>query len=191
MLDKAVEKIKSGAGVQMDFVFEQIDAASGNILATDKGLFCIDNNTTADAMQRFSLQMEQLKIWCNGERQWNYMAQTNEIYVTAANSEEAQGLSPVYIMQLYKTGEYNCTLETVADKHIITLASTNDEAEFVNVIVSINAKTLRIVEIVLVGRDNNRTAIKVKNYKPGSVFDSTLFECPIGEYPDAEVIDMM
>ena len=189
VLDKAVQVMKSDAGVSMEFTYTVSDA-NGDALFNDKGYFCLDKNPEANTAERYTLQMQQLRIWCNGERQWNYMAQTNEIYITAADSEEAQSLSPLYLMQLYKSGLYQCSLQTVAGKDVITLRSTDSATDFTEIKVWLSTKNSRLTRLQMVTADGSCAQIVIDDYKSGCSFKSGMFECPIGEYRDAEVIDM-
>lgn len=189
LLDKAVEAIKADVGVQMDFTYEFSDA-NGDVHVTDKGFFCVDNCPENKDIQLYTLQMQQMKIWCNGKKQWNYMAQTNEVYLTAANSDEAQSLSPLYLMQLYKSGDYNCSADAKSGNSVVTLTSANEETEFNKIFVTLDTKTLHLERITLVDRDGNSIEIVINAYKSDCKFESHLFEFPANEYSDAELIDM-
>ena len=189
VLDKAVQVMKGDAGVSMEFTYTVSDA-NGDALFGDKGSFCLDKSNGAQAVDRYTLQMRQLRIWCNGERQWNYMSQTNEIYITAADSEEAQSLSPLYLMQLYKSGLYKCSSKSVADKNVVTLRSLDGSADFSEIKVWLSAKSSRLVKLEMHTADGNCARILIDGYKSGCSFESAVFECPINDYPDAEVIDM-
>ena len=189
LLDKAVKVMRDDAGVRMDFTYAVSDA-DGEVLFSDNGYFCLGRSADVQAAERYTLQMQQVRIWCNGERQWNFMEQTNEIYITAADSEEAQGLSPLHLMQLYKSGEYECSVEAVAADNVVTLASKAGTSEFSRIKVWLSAGNSRLVKLQMFTSDGNVAEIVIDAYKPHCSFDSSLFECPLSEYPDAEVVDM-
>ena len=189
LLDKAVEALRADAGVTMEFSYTAYDG-NGDVLFTDKGTFCLDKKNPAHAVERYALLMQQLRVWNNGACQWNYMAQTNEIYITSADSEEAQNLSPLYLMQLYKSGQYKCSIEAGSQGSVVVLSSINDASEFSEIKVFLSAKTMRLVKLQMLTSDGNSAVIVVDGYKHGCTFGDAVFECPLNEYPDAEVIDM-
>ena len=80
MLDKAVAVIKSDAAVQMDYDYTVYDD-DDVIVYSDNGTMRLDND-------RYSLIMENMKVWCNGKVQWSYMKDIDEVYITDADSEE-------------------------------------------------------------------------------------------------------
>ena len=94
LLEKAVAVIKSDAAVQMDYDYTVYDD-DGVIVYSDNGTMKLDND-------RYSLVMENMKVWCDGKVQWSYMKDIDEVYITGADSEEAQNLSPLYIMEKYR-----------------------------------------------------------------------------------------
>ena len=70
MLDKAVAVIKSDAAVQMDYDYTVYDD-DDVIVYSDNGTMRLDND-------RYSLIMENMKVWCNGKVQWSYMKDIDE-----------------------------------------------------------------------------------------------------------------
>lgn len=188
VLDLAVAKLKADAGVQMEFVYSVFDA-DASLLFSEKGTLLIDSDRAVKGKECFALLLEQLKIWCNGTVQWNYSGQTNEIYITDAESEEAQNLSPLYIMQLYKKG-YSCSLKDEAGHSVITLLPAEGIGEFDKVIVTVDKATLRPVKIVLSMNGNGSTEIEINSYKTKCKLGSEHFTCPIKEFPNVEVVDM-
>ena len=190
LLDKAVEALRADSGVTMEFSYTAYDG-NGDVLFTDKGTFCLDKKNPAHAVERYALLMQQLRVWNNGKCQWNYMAQTNEIYITSADSEEAQNLSPLYLMQLYKSGQYRCSAESSAQGSVVVLRSIDDASEFIEIKVFLSAKTMRLVKLQMLTSDGNSAVIVVDDYKHGCTFNDAIFECPLNEYPDAEVVDML
>ncbi|MBQ5730254.1 MAG: outer membrane lipoprotein carrier protein LolA [Bacteroidaceae bacterium] len=188
VLDKAVAKLKADSGVQMEFEYSVYDA-DASLLFREKGSLLIDADKAVAGKECFSLLLEQLKIWCNGTVQWNYTGQTNEIYITDAESDEAQNLSPLYIMQLYKNG-YRGSLKENVGANVITLLPIDNNGEFDKVQVTIDKESLQPVRIALSMNGNGSTEIVVKSYKAGCLFNSKQFVCPVNEFPDAEVVDM-
>lgn len=188
LLDRAVTKLKADSGVQMEFEYSVYDA-DASLLFQEKGTLLIDSDRAVKGKECFALLLNELKIWCNGTVQWNYTGSTNEIYITDADSEEAQNLSPLYIMQLYKKG-YRGLLKKETAVTVVTLLSSDKNSEFDKVEVTIDNASLRPVKMLLSMNGNGSTEIVIKNYKAGCDFTAEHFVCPVNEFPDVEVIDM-
>ena len=92
----AIKKIEADAAVQMTFSYSVYDAG-GTEQFSDDGSLKLDGG-------RYALLLSPMKLWCDGQTQWSYMAQVNEVYITDADSQEAQIYNPVYLMGLYKKG---------------------------------------------------------------------------------------
>ena len=120
LLDKAVAKMKADAALQMNYDYTVYDD-DDVIVYSDNGTMLLDNG-------RYSLLMENMKVWCDGKTQWSYMKDIDEVYITDADSEEAQNLSPLYIMEKYRD---NCSLSLVSKEGIsvVTLKSNDSESE--------------------------------------------------------------
>ena len=121
LLDGIIADIKAGAALQQDYsytVYDEDDA----VVYSDKGVLKLDN-------ERYALDMENMKVWCDGITQWSYMKDIDEVYITDAGSEEAQNLSPLYIMEVYRA---NYTLE-LGEEHagirIIAMKAKDVDAE--------------------------------------------------------------
>lgn len=188
LLDRAVAHIKSDGGVQMDFEYSAYDAG-GEPLFAEKGLFYADCRLGDKGKERFALLLDELKIWCDGVQQWNYSARTGEIYITAADSDEAQSLSPLHIMQLYKSG-YNCSLDNEGANDVVTLLPIDDSGEFTKVMIYINKVSLQPVRMRLFMGDNGRIDIAIKSYKGGLELKEATFVCPVNDFPNVEIVDM-
>ena len=77
VLDKALASIKADLPVRMDYDYEVLDDENES-LQSDKGIIYIDDD-------RYALLMQDMKVWCDGETQWSYMREVDEIYVTDAD----------------------------------------------------------------------------------------------------------
>ena len=94
LLDKVVETMKNDAPLQMDYSYTVYDD-DGTVLLKDKGVMRLEGN-------RYSLVMDKMGVWCDGETQWSYMLDIDEVYITDAASDEAQNLSPLFIIENYR-----------------------------------------------------------------------------------------
>lgn len=180
LLNKAVAHIWSELPVKMNFKYRMYVA--GELQYNDAGEMIL-----ADA-GRYLYSLAPMKMWCDGERQWSYMAQTNEIYITSADSDEGRNFSPLYLMQLYKEGYEGSVIEIVG-RYIITLTA-KEEAEFDRVDITLNNVTMQ-VEALELHTAENEILIVINEYSNKVKVSEELFRCPLDEFPDAEIINMI
>lgn len=180
-VDRVVSVLKNDAIVEMSYSYKVYDDA-GKMLQSDKGTMILDG-------ERYVLMMEDMKLWCDGKTQWSYMESVDEIYVTDANSDAAQNLSPLYIMETCCNG-YASSLKLDGDIAVVTLVAQGDDGIVDEVEFSADAKKcmLRSMKISLSGQGH--IIVDLDNYKANCEFDKTAFECPVKEYPTAVVVDM-
>lgn len=183
LLDKAVARLKADFPVELSFTCSIYDN-DGTLLQVDESA----GELNIAAGGKYTISASGIKVWCDGVRQWNYMEQTNEIYITTAGSEEAQNFSPLYLMELYKLG-YTCTYNKVLGMRTVTLAAKSDDDPFTMVVVTLDDEN-RIKALALYTAEGY-TVLAVTAYKAGVKLDDTVFTCPTDEYSGAEVIDMM
>lgn len=182
MLDNVVAAIKADAALQMDYTYTIFDE-EGAVVYSDNGTMKLDN-------ERYALDMDNMKIWCDGKTQWSYMKDIDEVYITAAGSDEAQNLSPLYIMETYREN-YSLEIRPGTDNlHIVTLTAHDVEAEVNKLELLVNSETSRLAAMFIHMPGQGYAAVQLDNYVPGCKFASATYECPVGDFPTAEVIDM-
>ncbi|MBR4848659.1 MAG: outer membrane lipoprotein carrier protein LolA [Bacteroidaceae bacterium] len=180
MLDKAVEVMKADAPLQMDYSYTVYDD-DGEVVVDDKGVMRLDGN-------RYSLVMDKMGIWCNGETQWSYMLEIDEIYITDSSSDEAQNLSPLFIMENYRNG---CVKEVaMRDGMAVITLQAAEENGFEKVVLRIGAEDnrLKAMEIFMPGQ--GQVAIVLDKYQIKCNFAQEVYECPVEEFKTAEIVDM-
>ncbi len=181
LLAAAVQRIEADAAVQMTFDYIVYDNGGVEQYA--------DNGTLKLDGERYSLLLSPLKLWCDGKTQWNYIAANNEVYITTADSDEAQLYNPLHLMGLYKKG-YDCSLEKENGKSRVTLVAASPEASFGRVVITVDDKSLRPLAMRVFVEGEGCTAVTVTAYKPKCMFDDRVYHCPTEDFPSAEFVDM-
>lgn len=181
MLDKAVAVIKSDAAVQMDYDYTVYDD-DDVIVYSDNGTMKLDND-------RYSLVMENMKVWCDGKVQWSYMKDIDEVYITDADSEEAQNLSPLYIMERYRTN-YALSLVDKGSSAVVVLTAGDAEEEIGKIELAIDKKSARLQSLFIYMPSQGRVEVFLNNYVAKCSFGRKEYECPVNAFPTAEIIDM-
>lgn len=180
VLDKAVKAMKNDAPVQMDYSYTVYDDDNEVVLA-DKGVMRLDGNC-------YSLVMDKMGVWCNGETQWSYMLEIDEIYVTDSSSDEAQNLSPLFIMENYRKrcDKEVCMLDGVA---VVTLKGTHENG-FEKVVLRIGADDYRLKTMDIFMMGQGHVAVVLDKYQIKCNFAQDVYECPVEEFKTAEIVDM-
>lgn len=181
MLDKAVAVIKSDAAVQMDYDYTVYDD-DDVIVYSDNGTMKLDND-------RYSLVMENMKVWCDGKVQWSYMKDIDEVYITDADSEEAQNLSPLYIMERYRTN-YALSLVDKGPSAVVVLTAGDAEEEIGKIELAIDKKSARLQSLFIYMPSQGRVEVFLNNYVAKCSFGDKDYECPVNAFSTAEIIDM-
>lgn len=181
LLDGAVAVIKADAAVQMGYDYTVYDD-DDVIVYSDNGVMRLDND-------RYSLIMENMKVWCDGKTQWSYMKDIDEVYITAADSEEAQNLSPLYIMEKYREN-YTLALVDKGALAVVVLTAKDSEEEVDRVELSIDRKTARLQSLFIHMSAQGKVEVFLNDYVAKCSFAAKEYECPVEEFPTAEIIDM-
>ncbi len=180
LLDKAVAVIKSDAAVQMDYDYTVYDD-DGVIVYSDNGTMKLDND-------RYSLVMENMKVWCDGKVQWSYMKDIDEVYITGADSEEAQNLSPLYIMEKYRENYSMALVDKGASAMVVLTSKESEEVERLELV--IDKETARLQSLFVYMPAQGKVEVFLNNYVAKCSFGRKEYECPVNAFPTAEIIDM-
>ena len=180
VLDKALAGLKKSLPVRMDYDYEVFDV-DGEQLQSDKGIIYIDNN-------RYALLMQDMKVWCDGEVQWSYMREVDEIYVTDADSDEAQNLSPLYVMEYYREG-YSASAVSEGGTVAVTLKSMSG-GDVESVQLFIRESDYRLVSMVISMPGQGSVLVKLDGYVANCGVGDKVFKCPVDEFAGCEIIDM-
>lgn len=180
-LDKAIAKMKADAALQMDYTYTVYDN-NGKVMQADKGVMRLDGN-------KYSLLMNEIKVWCNGVTQWSYMNGIDEIYITDASSPEAQNLSPLYVMEMYKGG-YKASLGNAGKETGVVLEALSPDANINKVKLCFDAADHRLKTMNIYISGQGSVYVVLDGYTSHCKFPDNIYECPVKEYSSAEIVDM-
>ena len=184
ILDKAVARIKADAGVKMDFLITLYDF-SGEEQYSDKGVLKIDG-------EKYILLCDQMKLWCDGETQWSYLASNNEIYISEPNADDARTFSPVHIMELYKEGYKSSVDKKLSTSSVdaITLVANARGLEIDKVTILMNKKTSQPEKLKVFYENGTSATIEINSYKAKCKFSAKEFRCREKDFRGVEFVDM-
>lgn len=181
VLDKALASLKADLPVRMDYGYEVLDG-DDDLLQSDKGIIYMDNN-------RYALLMQDMKVWCDGTTQWSYMREVDEIYVTDADSDEAQNLSPLYIMEHYRDGH---SVSAVSKGGVVTvmLQALGEDSDVESVKLLIGESDYRLVSMIISMPGQGSVVVELDGYIPSCGVGDDVFKCPLERFGASEIIDM-
>ncbi len=184
ILDKAVATIKADAGVRMDFTITLHDL-TGDEQYSDKGVLKIDGD-------KYALLSDRMKLWCDGETQWSYIAENKEIYISEPNADDARTFSPVHIMELYKEG-YKSSPDknlSTAKSDAVTLVANARGYEIKKVTILLNKLTAHPEKLQVFYDNGTSASIEINSYKAKCKFSTKEFRCREKDFRGVEFVDM-
>ena len=181
VLDKALASIKADLPVRMDYDYKVFDDNT-ELLLNDKGIIYIDDN-------RYALLMQDMKVWCDGETQWSYMREINEVYITDAAADEAQNLSPLYVMEHYREG-FSRSAVSKDGFTAVMLKAMNEDSDVECVLLLISEENYRLVSMIISMPGQGAVEVDLDGYVAKCGVDDDVFTCPLDDFRETEIIDM-
>jgi outer membrane lipoprotein-sorting protein len=122
---------------------------------------------------KFTLEMDETKVWFNGKTQWTYVKSDNEVTITEPSVDELAQINPMAILASFKAKSLIrfCKAKSTSSE-LIELIPKSKKDEFTKVEVQLNKKTKTLESIRLVDKKKSITILKLTNYKNiGNVTD--------------------
>jgi hypothetical protein len=171
---------------------------TADLTLTDNTSYAVLGSNTKGSLkiskECFVIDVALFRLWFDGTTLWtmNTMNGYEEIYVTSPDKEEAALFNPINIFK-----QPGLTVTTNADKDGLKSISVTSQQLVIGDInlqleVLYNPDTYRIEKVTGMDRFNQsqNIAIAIKNYKSGLELSKETFQCPVSNYPDAEIVDM-
>ena len=171
---------------------------TADLILTDNTSYAVLGNNTKGSLkiskECFVIDVALFRLWFDGTTLWtmNTMNGYEEIYVTSPDKEEAALFNPINIFK-----QPGLTVTTNADKDGLKSISVTSQQLVIGDInlqleILYNPTTYRIEKVTGMDRFNQsqNIAIAIKNYKSGLELSKETFQCPVSNYPDAEIVDM-
>lgn len=115
---------------------------------------------------KFTLEMDELKVWFDGKSQWAYQKSDNEVTITESTTEELAQVNPMAILASFKAKSwirFGKTKKTTSE--LIELIPKNKKDDFIKAEVQLNKKTKTPEFIRLTDKKKTVTFLKLTNYK--------------------------
>ena len=176
----ATTKSYKNMTVDFDFIFEN---KNQNINEKQKGILVLQE-------EMFRLEMEEQIIINDGESQWIYLADMNEVQIMEHDPKE-QNMSPNKLFTIYEEGyKYNyvgAEAENGKRLQIIDLFPEESGA-FMKVTLAVDAAKNQLHKITILDKNGGTYTYLVTSFKNNTAIAPFIFN--IVDYPGVEVIDL-
>ena len=176
----ATTKSYKNMTVGFDFIFEN---KNQNINEKQKGILVLQE-------EMFRLEMDEQIIINDGESQWIYLADMNEVQIMEHDPEE-QMMSPNKLFTIYEEGYKYTYVGTESQKgkrlQIIDLFPEESGA-FIKVTLAVDASKNQLHKITMHDKNGGTYAYLVTNFKSNTAIAPFIFNTV--DYPGVETIDL-
>ena len=173
ILDKTVEKYNQSKGISVIFGGSQ----SGKLLL--KG-------------EKFQLTTQDVTTWFDGQTQWSYLRQNEEVNISTPTPEELRAINPYAWLSLYKQ-EFNYrysgvkTREGKQGHEIVLTPQTKQDIQSITLLIGSDYEP---IYIGILPTEGQMQEFIVHNYRTQLNLNDNAFRFDKSKYPNAEIIDM-
>ena len=132
-------------------------------------------------------------IYSDGETQWNYMEDGNQVTISSVDEESGDLDQPSAIFNLYEKGFQSKFIEekTEGNKvlYIIELYPEDDFQDISKITLAVDKSTLMIDSAILSSTDDTLYTIKVNKMETNKSLPDSEFVFNADDYEDIEIID--
>jgi len=184
---KILEKLSSetkkqkNITIEFKFIFENNSQA---IKESQKGKLIIEN-------EKFILELDNQKIINNGETQWIYLSEENEVQIMDHDPQDDL-LSPNKIFTIYENNYKHKLIKSEklknSTRHSIDLYPKKSE-EFIKISLVINEnKNIRLEKIIMQDKNGGTYSYLIEKFE--SNINKETFNFRVKDYKNIEVIDL-
>lgn len=142
--------------------------------------------------EKFHLRSQGIESWYNGETQWSYLSNSDEVNITTPTPEDLQQTHPLYLLSSYQNGYNYKYLGQKQFKgetgHEVKL--TPQKKEEIQSITLVVSTTYQPLYLKIVASNQPETEITITSFVIGQTFSDAHFQFDKKKYPNAEVIDL-
>ena len=174
ILDKTVEKYNQSKGISVIFGGSQ----SGKLLL--KG-------------EKFQLTTQDVTTWFDGQTQWSYLIQNEEVNISTPTPEELRAINPYAWLSLYKQGfnyRYSGvkTREGKQGHEIVLTPQTKQDIQSITLLIGSDYEP---IYIGILPTEGQMQEFIVHNYRTQLNLNDNAFRFDKSKYPNAEIIDIL
>lgn len=182
ILDKLSATTKSYKNITIQFSFT-LENKNQNIKEIQEGLLVLED-------EKFQLTINNQKIINNGETQWIYLTDMNEVQIME-NDPEDNMITPKRLFTIYEE-EYKykyvgSKLEKGKHLEMIDLFP-KESSEFMKINIISDAKKNQLEQITLYDKNGGTYTYLVNSFQTNTAIDPFIFNT--NEFPEIEIIDL-
>jgi outer membrane lipoprotein-sorting protein len=182
VLDKlsATTRSYENISVEFDFILEN---KSQNVKEIQQGTLVL-------AGDKFQLTMDSQTIINNGEIQWIYLAEMNEVQIMKYDPEESM-MSPNKLFTIYEEGykyAYIGAESRIGKRLQIIDLFPKDIREFIKINIAVDAAKNQLERITIHDKNGGTYTYLIKSFRSNTAIKPFIFN--IANFPSIEVIDL-
>ena len=183
-------------------LYAQTDAKASEVLDKAFAIWKADNGIRAEfggnengvlllKGEKFYLSNGTIESWYDGETQWSYVADTEEVNISHPTPEELQSINPYHILMRYKTDFHyiykGSQTRNGVKGHEIILTPKHSNREIFRLFIS---NTYQPLAIKIEQNGQTISEINVTRYQTNQKFGDETFRFNKLQYPNAEIFDL-
>ena len=186
VMDKVSAVYSNEIGFVLDFTLNTEDTQS-KITYSHDGKAYIKGN-------KFKIEVPDGITWFDGKTQWVFMNGGDEVNVSNPSGEELAAISPVALLNLYKSGFKLSKKEQKTQKgqviYVIEMIPVKRGSDILKIVLSVDRVSYRIASITLEGKDKVNNHLLVRSQARDTNMLDNVFVFDKKKYPDVEIIDL-
>ena len=136
----------------------------------------------------YRLEMEAQTIICDGETNWIYLKDDNEVNITEIDDEENE-INPSKIFTIYENGyKYKFVREDGKNYHIDLFPE--ESGPFTKVELFINKSKMQISSFTMIDKQGSHFKYVIDSFVTNKEMNNDFFMFKTSDYPNVDVIDL-
>ena len=180
ILDQLSDKTKSYTSIEAKFTNTFYSSVT-DINESQSGTLYLKDDA-------FRLELEAQIIICDGETNWIYFPDENEVNITEIDDEENE-LNPSQIFTIYENGyKYKFVQEDGNNYHIDLFPE--ESGPFTKVELLINKSKMQISSFTMIDKQGSHFKYIIDSFKTNNEMNNDFFMFKITDYKNVNVIDL-
>ena len=180
ILDQLSDKTKSYTSIEAKFT-NTFSSTVTDINESQSGILYLKDDA-------FRLEMEAQIIICDGETNWIYLPDDEEVNISEIDDEENE-LNPSKIFTMYENGyKYKFVREDGKNYHIDLFPE--ESGPFTKVELFINKSKMQISSFTMIDKQGSHYKYVIDSFVTNKEMNKDFFVFKTDDYPNVDVIDL-
>ncbi|MDA8956114.1 outer membrane lipoprotein carrier protein LolA [Flavobacteriales bacterium] len=179
ILDQLTKKTASYTSIEAHFTNTFVSLEAG-VNEKQEGVLYLKDNA-------YRLELEAQTIMSDGETNWIFLKDEQEVNIT--DSDEEEDFNPSKIFTIYENDYKFKFIKEEAQKYYIELYPKT-EGMFSKLEMVINKTKMEVHSLTMFDKNNSQYSYLISKFIPNQDFDNSFFQFNTSENPDVDVIDL-